>query len=114
MEATSVWKVTTPNHLTFHALHGKLSADVVIVGGGIIGLTTAYLLQKAGKKVILLEAMRIGDGTTGYSTCHLNTDSDFGYKILIQSFGIEVGKLVADSRKEGINSYTKPIEIAEN
>lgn len=46
-------------------------ADVVVVGGGITGLTSALLLARAGRSVVLLEAHRLGFGTTGRSTAKL-------------------------------------------
>ena len=59
-------------------------ADIVynclVVGGGITGLTTALLLQKAGRHTILAEAHRIGFGTTGGTSAHINTFADTTYK----------------------------------
>ncbi|MCW2766253.1 MAG: dependent oxidoreductase [Nocardioides sp.] len=46
--------------------------DAVVVGGGLTGLTTALLLGRAGKSVLLLEADHIGAGTTGRSTAKLS------------------------------------------
>lgn len=47
---------------------GTESADVVVVGAGITGLTTGLLLARAGKRVVILEARRVGSGTTGHTT----------------------------------------------
>ena len=46
--------------------------DVVIVGAGITGISTAYRLQNQGLKCVILEASNIGFGTTGGTTAHLN------------------------------------------
>ncbi|PVG83894.1 FAD-dependent oxidoreductase [Nocardioides gansuensis] len=53
---------------TYPPLAGEARCDVCVVGGGITGLLTALLFARAGKSVILLEARRIGAGTTGHTT----------------------------------------------
>jgi glycine/D-amino acid oxidase-like deaminating enzyme len=70
MDTVSVWHAGAPA-TTFSALPGDAETDVVIVGGGITGITLAALLSDAGRRVIVLEAQRVGDGTTGHSTGNL-------------------------------------------
>lgn len=70
MEKTSVWKVSS-EEAPFPALSKDITVDVALIGGGITGITAAYLLAKAGKKVAVLEARKIGEGSTGYSTGNL-------------------------------------------
>ena len=53
--------------------------DVIIVGGGISGITTGLLLQNSGKKCLIAEAKNIGFGTTSGTTAHLNTILDLTY-----------------------------------
>jgi glycine/D-amino acid oxidase-like deaminating enzyme/nitrite reductase/ring-hydroxylating ferredoxin subunit len=71
MHTQSFWEATTPNRPEFPALEGNLEVDVAIVGGGITGITTAMQLSNAGLKVAVLEARRVGGGTTGWSTGNL-------------------------------------------
>lgn len=74
--------------------------DVLIVGGGITGVTTAMLLQQAGKKCILAEAHNLGFGTTGGTTAHLNTFLDTPYHTIASDFGQDNAALVAEAVKE--------------
>jgi len=70
MNTVSVWRAGAPA-TNFPPLPGDTETDVVIVGGGITGITLAALLSDAGRRVVVLEALRVGDGTTGHSTGNL-------------------------------------------
>ncbi len=85
-------------------------ADVMIIGGGITGLSTALQLQKAGKKCVLVEAYNIGFGTTGGTTAHINTVLDTPYTDLIRDFGQEGAQRVADATKDAIALIKNNIE----
>jgi glycine/D-amino acid oxidase-like deaminating enzyme len=71
MSNPSIWKGTT-TETDLPVLREDLTVDVAIVGGGITGLMTALQLSEAGKRVAVLEARRIGTGTTGFSKCTLS------------------------------------------
>ena len=62
-----------------NSLKENLETDVVIVGGGIAGLSVAYCLIQSGKKVILVEDGFIGSGETGRTTAHFVTALDDRY-----------------------------------
>lgn len=70
MSSYSIWK-DKAEETSFSPLRQDITADVAIVGGGITGLTAAYILSRAGKKVAVLEARKIGEGSTGSSTGNL-------------------------------------------
>lgn len=78
MEQTvSVWMATC-EPLAYAGLTDKINADVCVVGAGIAGLTTAYLLLKAGRQVVVIESRHIGAGQTQRTTAHLvNAHDDF-------------------------------------
>ncbi|MFD0749131.1 FAD-dependent oxidoreductase [Mucilaginibacter calamicampi] len=80
-----------------------LTYDCLIVGGGITGLTAALLLQNAGKKTILADANRIGFGTTGGTSAHINTFADTTYTEAESAFGEEGAQLFADAVREGFD-----------
>jgi glycine/D-amino acid oxidase-like deaminating enzyme/nitrite reductase/ring-hydroxylating ferredoxin subunit len=66
----------------YEQLAGNLDADVVIVGGGIVGITCAFLLKQSGLKVILLEASKILHGTTGHTTAKVTAQHDIIYSVI--------------------------------
>ncbi|SDZ80325.1 FAD-dependent oxidoreductase [Pedobacter hartonius] len=80
--------------------------DVIIVGAGITGLTTGLLLQKAGKKCLILEAGKVGFGTTGGTSAHLNTFFDATYPEIEHDFSVQAARQVADSGKDAMGIIT--------
>lgn len=98
----------------FAPLVGEAAADVVVVGAGITGLTTALLLQSDGMRVVVLEAGRIGAGTTGGTSGHLDATPDQGAARLIRQFGepsaqaVTAGRLAAIGR---IESWCRELAI---
>ncbi len=81
----------------FPALDTNLTADVVVVGGGIMGLTAAWLLTKAGHKVVLLERRRCGLGDTGHTSAHLTWVTDLRLAEMAQTFGSDHARAVCDA-----------------
>lgn len=77
--------------------------DVVIVGSGIAGLSTAYELARFGKSVIVIDRGRIGRGMTSRTTAHLATELDDFYSELINIHGEEKARLHYDSQVAAVN-----------
>jgi glycine/D-amino acid oxidase-like deaminating enzyme/nitrite reductase/ring-hydroxylating ferredoxin subunit len=71
----------------FEPLERDLEVDVAIVGGGITGLTAAYLLAEQGVRVALLERDRLGAGDTQRTTAHLTYVTDMRLNELVSQFG---------------------------
>jgi len=84
--------------------------DAVVVGGGITGITTALLLQEAGKKCLVVDAHTVGFGTTGGTSAHINTFADTTYKEAENAFGEEGAQLFADGINEGFALIRTNIE----
>lgn len=87
--------------------HEDKTYDVIIVGGGITGVTTAFLLQEAGFKCLLLEAANLGFGTTGGTTAHLNTLLDVSYETIEKNFGLQASRAIAKASANAIRFIEK-------
>lgn len=109
----SLWQETTATAVR-PAASGpeRLRADVVIIGGGISGLTTARLLAPH-MSVVLLEAREIGSGTTGRSTGNLYVTVDKHLSVLAQKWGDETARQVVESRSEALEYLRRAAGVVE-
>ena len=98
----SYW-ISSVEPLKFSPLASDLSADVVVVGAGISGISVAYNLAKAGRKVVVLEDGYVGSGETGRTTAHLVNALDDFYFYIEKYHGEEGARLAAESHTEAIN-----------
>lgn len=78
-------------------------ADVVVVGAGIAGMTTAYLLAREGRKVMVVDKGEIGGGETSRTTAHLSNAIDDRYSFLETQHGEEGARLAAESHTAAID-----------
>lgn len=97
----------------FDPLNTNIETDVCIVGAGIGGLSVAYHLIKAGKKVIVIDAKEPGSGETGRTTAHLTNAYDDYYYKLADVHGEDIARLVAESHTWAIQSIENII-LTEN
>jgi glycine/D-amino acid oxidase-like deaminating enzyme/nitrite reductase/ring-hydroxylating ferredoxin subunit len=98
----SVWMKTV--HIpSYPPLQGSTSCDVCVIGAGIAGLTTAYLLSREGKTVVVIDAQEIGGGETSRTTAHLTNALDDRYFELERLFGGEGSQLAAESHRAAID-----------
>src|SRR5690625_4297974 len=84
----SLWQESV-NLDTYPALNQSTKADVGIVGGGITGITAAYLLAKQNVKTVLIDASHILNGTTGHTTAKVTAQHGLIYDEFIHHFGME-------------------------
>lgn len=89
------------------ALRDNRAADVCVVGAGIAGLTTAYLLARSGLSVIVLESSQIAAGETGRSTAHITHALDDRYCELERLHGAEGARLAAESHTRAIDTIER-------
>src|SRR4051794_30342941 len=82
----SLWLdgVTRPSH---EMLRGDRSFDVAVLGGGLCGITTAFLLKRSGARVAVVEAGRVGGGATGHTTAKISSLHGQVYARLRSKFG---------------------------
>lgn len=100
-ENISYW-IDSVRPLEYQTLKQDKKTDVLIVGGGLAGITTAYCLLKAGKKIILLEDGLIASGESGRTTAHLTTALDDRYYDIENVFGEEGSRIAAESHTAAI------------
>jgi glycine/D-amino acid oxidase-like deaminating enzyme/nitrite reductase/ring-hydroxylating ferredoxin subunit len=101
-QTQSLW-LATKTLPEYPALDHDLNTDVCVIGAGIAGLTTAYHLARAGKRVIVLEDGRVGSGETGRTTAHLTAALDDRYWNLERMHGADGARLAAESHMAAIN-----------
>nr|WP_269448724.1 FAD-dependent oxidoreductase [Metabacillus kandeliae] len=87
---------------SFPALSADIEVDAAVVGGGITGITAAYLLAKEGLSVALLEADLLVNGTTGHTTAKITAQHDVIYDELIHHFGEEKARAYYDANDEAL------------
>lgn len=102
MQSESVW-IATAELPKFTPLTESLRADVCVVGAGIAGLTTAYLLSQEGKRVVVLDDGPIGSGMTQVTTAHLASALDDRYFEIERLHGETSARLAAQSHTAAIN-----------
>jgi glycine/D-amino acid oxidase-like deaminating enzyme/nitrite reductase/ring-hydroxylating ferredoxin subunit len=111
-KTVSVWMATTPRSNDRSALIGEARADVCVIGAGIAGLTTAYLLCKEGRSVIVLDDGPVAGGETCRTTAHLVTALDDRYYELERLHGEKGARLAHESHAAAIDQIEKYI-VAE-
>lgn len=95
LKSHSLWSATASMPI-YPPLSANLSVEVCVIGAGIAGLTTAYLLARQGISVAVLEALGVGEGETSHTTAHIAVPDD-RYWHIEQSYGEEAARKVADS-----------------
>ncbi len=106
-QTTSIWyeHVSIPSYPS--APPGPLRTDVCVVGAGIAGLTTAYLLAKSGKSVMVFDEGEIGSGQTGRTSAHLSSANDDLFTEIEKLHGVDGSKLAYHSHAAAIDMIEK-------
>ncbi len=107
MQAQSIWNYNRTAQ--GKPLRGEHTFDIVIVGGGIAGVLTAYQLAETGHKVTLLEAESLYAGTTHNTTAHMDSIHGYLYADLIKQ-SAKKAALYFQSQNEAIDEYERLIK----
>ncbi|MFZ7131708.1 MAG: FAD-dependent oxidoreductase [Eubacteriales bacterium] len=98
----SYW-ISSTTKTQYPKLREDMDTEVAIIGGGITGVITGYLLKKSGVKVTLLEANKILQSTTGHTTAKLTSQHGLIYKELIHTHGLNDAKIYAEANAWAIS-----------
>ncbi len=109
MNIQSTWQEVSA--ISAPTLEGSTQTEVIIIGGGIAGITTAYLLAKAGKKVVVVEKGNTHDSSvTAYTTAFLTHSLDTDLVDLKKIFGTRDTKKILQSHEDAIDLVEKIIK----
>lgn len=106
MDTLSLWTATANRYDKGKPLEGNEEADVVIIGAGFTGLSSAYHLQKLGKSVIVLEQEIIGYGASGRNGGMVLP----GYKSTMQELAKKYG---AEEARQILTIFLLSVELVK-
>ena len=107
---SSIWSLDT-EFPKKERLTEDISTEVVVIGAGMAGLLTAYLLHQENIDTIVLEANRIASGQTMNTTAKITSQHSLIYDKLISDFGMEIARGYALANEEALKTY---VEIINN
>jgi glycine/D-amino acid oxidase-like deaminating enzyme/nitrite reductase/ring-hydroxylating ferredoxin subunit len=106
---TSYWIASTPE--TEHpSLDTDIEVDAAVIGGGLVGVTTAYLLQSEGLEVALIERDRVLQGATGNTTAKVTWGHGLIYQRLEEKHGTDTARLYGTANAEGLDLLTRLVD----
>ena len=109
-ENLSFWFAAVKKPLSYEVLNSNIDTDILVIGGGIAGLTTAYCLAKEGRKVVLVEDGYLGSGESGRTTAQLTCALDDHYFELEKIYDEPTAQLAANSHMKAIEWIANTIK----
>ena len=91
-------------------LKKDIKTDVLIIGAGIAGILTAYMLKQNGRDVVLIDAAEVAGGNTKNTTAKITSQHDLIYDKLISEFSEEKAKQYAKANELAIKKYKEIIK----
>ena len=102
----SIWQETVQMP-DFPQLEKDVYTDVLIIGGGIAGILTAYFLQQNGVKYVLVEKNSICSGTTQNTTAKITCQHGLIYNKILKAYGLEIAQRYLSANQEAFNKYAE-------
>jgi glycine/D-amino acid oxidase-like deaminating enzyme/nitrite reductase/ring-hydroxylating ferredoxin subunit len=106
----SIWIDAGPDQPELPRLERSTNADVVVIGGGFVGLTTALLLHEAGRKVVLIEAGRLARGVSGYTTAKVSSQHGLKYAELASKHGADAARVYGQANEAALAWIAERVE----
>ena len=100
----SLWEATC-NMPSFDPLPGDIRTDALVIGAGMAGILTAYLLQSWGRKTVLLEANRVCGGVTKGTTAKVTSQHNLIYAKLMETIGLRAARQYTDANERAVEGY---------
>lgn len=108
-DTVSYWNKTAEKK-RYPRLDKSIETDILIIGGGITGITCAYCLAQKGAKPVLIEAGGLCDGTTGNTTGKITIQHDIIYSTIAGKHGMDFAKLYAESQAGALDFVKKQVQ----
>lgn len=108
-EPNPYWIASTDN-TDYPQLDEDITVDVAIIGGGMVGISSAYILNQAGLQVAVIEADRILNGTTGHTTAKITSQHGIIYSKLKKQMGRELASQYAEANQDAIRLIAKTVD----
>lgn len=109
----SIWEMTAELP-RFPKFEGEKEFDIVIIGGGITGITLAYQLRNSGLKICLLERHRLMRGTSGQTSAHLSSLWDMGLNMVKEKHGVKYAEIVFQAMSAAIEFIYEQSQLTRN
>lgn len=88
-------------------ISNDIEVDVCIIGGGLVGITSAYFLSNSNLKIALLERDKVCSHVSAHSTAKITSQHNLFYDYLITSYSKEFAKGYLDANQEAVNRNKK-------
>ncbi len=105
-DGVSLWQDTVTLK-SWPRLEGVQGCDVLVIGGGMAGVLTAYRLYRQGVDVVLVEGHRVGSGVTAGTTAKITSQHGLIYQKLLAQMGTERARMYLDVHEAAIGEYAE-------